>query len=371
MCNNKNHHFNCFNPPAMQSSSLANGTRLNSNTIEEESREARRNRRRANRRRNSSVQSVYRLMDGETGDKNREIYSGADSAVKRTESSTAASGNEDVDLLFDYCGKIFHFFEKEFRRNSINGGKPGSGMPIVVKAQHRTDTNQQVANSFWDLKEKRILVGEGDEVRRSYAWDLTVVAHEYMHGIIQHTQRGMAKTNEAGALNESIADAFACMIVQYYNWHNGKFPQAGGQQKVEDAEWKVGAYIFKENDMDYVQGMAVRSLKEPGLTYGHLFLSEILGGHPQHYANYATNKGPYANCGIPNHAFYLLSTALGGHSWEKAGQIWYNALLANDDPQLNFKDWANLTVKEARKLFGRNDPAFDETKNAWRKVGVL
>jgi Zn-dependent metalloprotease len=33
--------------------------------------------------------------------------------------------------------------------------------------------------------------------------------------------------------------------------------------------------------------------------------------------------------GIPNKAFYLLSTALGGYSWEKAGKIWYATLLDN------------------------------------------
>ena len=38
------------------------------------------------------------------------------------------------------------------------------------------------------------------------------------------------------------------------------------------------------------------------------------------------NGGVHINSGIPNHAFYLVAEALGGNAWEKAGQIWYDAL---------------------------------------------
>ena len=38
------------------------------------------------------------------------------------------------------------------------------------------------------------------------------------------------------------------------------------------------------------------------------------------------NGGVHINSGIPNHAFYLAATALGGHAWERAGRIWYDAL---------------------------------------------
>jgi Zn-dependent metalloprotease len=33
------------------------------------------------------------------------------------------------------------------------------------------------------------------------------------------------------------------------------------------------------------------------------------------------NGGVHINCGIPNHAFYRLATALGGPAWERAGRI--------------------------------------------------
>ena len=42
------------------------------------------------------------------------------------------------------------------------------------------------------------------------------------------------------------------------------------------------------------------------------------------------NGGVHINSGIPNHAFYLAATALGGNAWEKAGQIWYDVLTGGE-----------------------------------------
>ena len=38
------------------------------------------------------------------------------------------------------------------------------------------------------------------------------------------------------------------------------------------------------------------------------------------------NGGVHLNSGIPNRAFHLAATAVGGHAWEGAGAIWYAAL---------------------------------------------
>jgi Zn-dependent metalloprotease len=89
----------------------------------------------------------------------------------------------------------------------------------------------------------------------------------------------------------------------------------------------------------------------------------------------ADNGGVHINSGIPNHAFYLLATALGGHSWEKAGQIWYDTLR---DPALKaigatatFKQFANLTVAHAAALYGPNSAEKNATVTAWQGVQVL
>ncbi|MEV7888533.1 M4 family metallopeptidase, partial [Streptomyces sp. NPDC002817] len=82
------------------------------------------------------------------------------------------------------------------------------------------------------------------------------------------------------------------------------------------------------------------------------------------------NGGVHINSGIPNHAFYLAATTLGGHAWERAGQIWYDVLTGGElDERASFADFANLTVKAARERFGNGDE-FDAVEKAWEQVGV-
>lgn len=83
--------------------------------------------------------------------------------------------------------------------------------------------------------------------------------------------------------------------------------------------------------------------------------------------------GVHTNSGIPNHAFYLAATALGGYSWEKAGPVWYAAL---NDPSIKgidtkgaFKVFADLTVKYAGSMFDADTQA--KVKKAWVDVKVL
>ena len=97
-------------------------------------------------------------------------------------------------------------------------------------------------------------------------------------------------------------------------------------------------------------------MKAPGTAYD----DPRLGGkdpQPAHMDGYVDttddNGGVHINSGIPNHAFYLAATALGGHSWERAGRIWYEALL---DPRTTattqFADFARTTVQVADRLYG-------------------
>ena len=82
------------------------------------------------------------------------------------------------------------------------------------------------------------------------------------------------------------------------------------------------------------------------------------------------NGGVHLNSGIPNHAFYLLATALGGNAWERAGQIWYDTLTGGElQPRASFADFARLTVAAARTRYGSGEEQEAVTK-AWSTVGV-
>jgi Zn-dependent metalloprotease len=82
------------------------------------------------------------------------------------------------------------------------------------------------------------------------------------------------------------------------------------------------------------------------------------------------NGGVHINSGIPNRAFHLLATALGGNAWERAGRIWFDVLTGGELAQdASFTDFAKLTVAAARHRFGEGDEA-EAVLKAWSEVGV-
>jgi Thermolysin metallopeptidase, alpha-helical domain len=80
--------------------------------------------------------------------------------------------------------------------------------------------------------------------------------------------------------------------------------------------------------------------------------------------------GAHINSGIPNHAFYLAATQIGGNAWEKIGKVWYNVLVNGIKYNSNFQHMANLTFDEAGKLFGIDSGEQYAIQNAWEEVGI-
>ena len=64
--------------------------------------------------------------------------------------------------------------------------------------------------------------------------------------------------------------------------------------------------------------------------------------------------------------------ALGGHSWDRAGQIWYKALIDTDLlPLAQFVDFAKLTIKHAHELYRDDTSVAEVIANAWKDVRNL
>jgi hypothetical protein len=136
-------------------------------------------------------------------------------------------------------------------------------------------------------------------------------------------------------------------------------------QTVDQADWLIGEGIF----LPSVQGRALRSMSEPGTAYD----DPSLGKDPQvaSMADYVDtaedNGGVHLNSGIPNRAFHLAATAIGGTSWEGAGQIWYAALTSGLAPDTDFAQFAAATVTAAAAV---SPEAADAVRTAWATVGV-
>jgi Zn-dependent metalloprotease len=88
------------------------------------------------------------------------------------------------------------------------------------------------------------------------------------------------------------------------------------------------------------------------------------------YKGTQDNGGVHINSGIPNHAFYLAATAIGGYAWEKAGKIWYIALRDRLRSKANFKRAANTIIKVAGELYGEGSNEQNAVRDAWEQVGV-
>jgi Zn-dependent metalloprotease len=83
------------------------------------------------------------------------------------------------------------------------------------------------------------------------------------------------------------------------------------------------------------------------------------------------NGGVHANSGIPNHAFYVAATTIGGNAWQAAGFVWYDALT---DPQLrpnaSFSTFASITLKHARTRYGAASTQASAVQAGWDAVKV-
>jgi hypothetical protein len=97
-----------------------------------------------------------------------------------------------------------------------------------------------------------------------------------------------------------------------------------------------------------------------------------VGSMADYVHTYDDSGGVHINSGIPNRAFTLAALEIGGASWEKAGQVWYDTLVNGQlSSQAGFESFAQATVSSADRLF-RNDPSIAEKiRGAWVEVGVL
>jgi Zn-dependent metalloprotease len=252
-----------------------------------------------------------------------------------------------VNEAYDGAGTTYTMFKRIFSRNSIDD----RGMRIDSTVHYGAGYQ----NAFWNGRQ--MVYGDGDGlIFRSFTKALDVIAHELTHGIIQN-EANLNYRGQPGALNESFADVFGCLVKQYKR-----------RESAEEADWLIGEDLF----LPGVKAKGIRSMKEPGTAYD----DPVLGKDPQpgHMRDYVAtdedNGGVHLNSGIPNRAFYELAIRLQGFAWEKAGLIWYQALTQRLRPNSNFRDAMMKTVAAAAELYGVNSREQKAVREAWSQVGI-
>ena len=259
------------------------------------------------------------------------------------------TADADVAAAEAYAGSgiTSEFYAKVYGRNSIDG----RGLPLEATIHY----GLHYANALWNGKQ--MIYGDGDgKLFNRFTGSFDVIAHELTHGVTQHTA-ALVYQDQSGALSEHFSDVFGILVKQY-----------ALKQTAAKSDWLIGAGIFTSA----VNAAAVRSMKAPGTAYD----DKVAGKDPQpaHMKDYrkmtADNGGVHVNSGIPNRAFYLAATTLGGKAWTVAGRIWYDALTTLLQPSATFRACARATAAAASARYGSHSEPHDAVIAAWKEVGI-
>lgn len=248
----------------------------------------------------------------------------------------------DFKTVFDTTAKVAEFYKTVVGRNSIDN----KGFDLNSSLHYGVAYD----NAFWNGAQ--MVYGDGDEqIFTKMFLSPDVIGHELTHGVTQN-ESGLRYQGESGALNESLSDVFGAVFNQWLN----------GWTVAEPKGWLIGAGIMAKPAI--AKGFTcLRDMAAPGDKH-------CLSPQPSHYSKMDPSADVHENSGIPNLAFKLFATGLGGKAWEKALQVWYTAAtnrgLRSD---ATFAEFAGFTVAAAKKQGGT--ALGTACRNAWKKVGVV
>ncbi len=243
---------------------------------------------------------------------------------------------------FTQSADLIRFYSTVFHRNSIDG----AGMSLISSIHYGTDYN----NAFWNGSQ--MTYGDGDgHIFTNFTGSDDVIGHELTHGVTQHTLQ-LGYENQAGGLNEGLSDIFGSM-----------FRQWRADQTVTQADWLIGSGILGA-DAKAKGYTCLRNMKNPAD-------KTALSPQPIDMSGYQNGMDPHDSSGIPNRAFALAAIAIGGKSWEKCGQIWYQAMAGGKpSPNMKMKSFANRTRKSAASLYPGDAATAQAVDTAWKTVGL-
>ncbi len=259
------------------------------------------------------------------------------------------TGDAAADEAYDGLGATFDLFREAYGRDSIDD----EGLPLRGFVHY----GQGYDNAFWDGRQ--MVFGDGDgEVFARFTVAVDIIGHELAHGVTDDEAQ-LVYSQQSGALNESVSDVFGSLVKQ---WALG--------QSADEADWLIGQGLLLDHP-----DMALRSMAAPGTAYDTPELGRDT--QPAHLDDYlvttADDGGVHTNSGIPNKAFHLAATRIGGRAWEVTGRVWYEALRDAALPATaSFAVFAQTTLRAAERLgHASGSEVHRAVQSAWSEVGVL
>ena len=207
------------------------------------------------------------------------------------------SGDEAVDEAAYGVAGALALFAEIYGRASYDD----AGAPVIATVHY----GQDYVNAFWDGTQ--LVFGDGDRrVFDRFTKPVDVLGHEFSHGVVQHTA-GLVYQGQPGALNESMADVFAACLKQRLL-----------AQTPAQADWLIGEGLF----LPGVKRAPCATWRRPARrTTTRCSAGTRRSGHMDDYVETTDdNGGVHLNSGIPNRAFQLAATAIGGNTWAGAGR---------------------------------------------------
>ena len=268
-------------------------------------------------------------------------YNNSDDGPYSYITSTNNSWNNPKAVSSHYnAGTSFNYYRTTFNRNSLNA-KGGT----ITSFINVTDGGQSMDNAYWNGE--AMFYGNGSQAFLPLARGLDVAGHEISHGVIQNSANLKYK-DEPGALNESFADIFGCMI--------------------DRDDWQIGE--------DVVNGRSVfptgflRDLANPN--NGGTGINST-GWQPKHvnekYNGSSDNGGVHINSGITNYAYYLFANN-GAVGKNTAEQVFYRALTTYLVASSKFIDCRAAVEQSCKDLFPTNAAIITAAQNAFGQVGI-
>lgn len=259
--------------------------------------------------------------------------------------------DKDANNVILAGSATWDFYYSIFGRNSVDN--------LGYLLRHYVHYSKKYDNAMWDGSE--MVYGDGDgKIFGSFTSDPDIIGHELTHGVTQYESK-LEYHIQSGAINESISDVFGIMVKQRLL-----------KQDVKTSNWLIGENVLIGNNY------ALRSMKAPGTAFVN---HPQLGTDPQPATMDKFVKlpdtqsgdwgGVHYNSGITNFAFYVAAFNMGGFAWEKAGQIWYNAVTGgNLKSTATFSDLKVQTIQQAEKLYGVGSNEAKAVKQGWSEAKV-
>jgi Zn-dependent metalloprotease len=278
------------------------------------------------------------------GTKQRTIYDQQHHTTQTPGKVVRAEGQRPVkdaavNQAYDGLGFTYDFYWQMFQRDSIDS----QGMPMLGMVHYGTNYD----NAFWD-NAGHMFFGDGDgRILTQTTAGIDVIGHELTHGVTQH-EANLTYSGMSGALNESMSDVMGIMVKQF-----------ALKQTVTTSDWLIGADIVGP-----ALKPALRSMKAPGTANSH-------DSQPADMDHFVPGGDVHVNSGIPNKAFYVVATTLGGRAWDAAGRIWYTTLCDQRlAPGATFQEFARLTLANAQHDYGQSSKEAKAVQAGWDAVKV-